>query len=280
MTNTLKKAAIVYCSPNGSTRHVAGVIEENLMAQGMTVSIAELGKSDEDTLIIKELHKEKTCLFIGSPVYVNRALPPVMDFISQLPENTDMPVVPFVTWGCVTSGIALYDMGKALSEKGFRIMGAAKVPALHSMFWHSENPLGQGRPNPEDDAHLRELVNIVLKKLSGTSGQIHFSVLADQPAEIQAQMEKMSLEIAKAHMPPKKIDEKKCTQCQLCVEACPVRAVRMTPYPEFSSHCIFCFNCVKACPENAITTDMGPVEERIRGRAAQLNEQNQTKIFV
>lgn len=277
----LKKAAIVYCSPNGSTRHVAQIIGKELEKAGVIILSVDLGKGDNGFSVINEVENGKIALFIGSPVYVNHPVQPIMRFISKLSKNGVCNAVPFVTWGGVSSGIALYDMGKALTEKGFTLVGAGKVMALHSMMWRSENPLGEGHPNEEDDRIIKELVNRVLKKIAaGSPEAIPLSELAYQSKEVHAEMEKMTLEIAKGHMPKREINKDLCTECGVCAEICPVQAIMLSPYPEFGENCICCFQCVQNCPEEAITTDFTLTEERIRGRAKQFNERPFTQIFI
>lgn len=283
MTKKEKQAVIVYCSPAGTTRHIARVSESKLEEMKIPVSASDLGKRENLSPILSQIQeaKENVCLFIGSPVYVSHAAPPVMKFISELPENTGAYAVPFVTWGGASSGIALYEMGKALKEKGFRLLGAAKVLALHSMMWQSESPLGEGHPDVEDDKIIEELVAGVMKKMSGNSPkEIALSDLAYQPKQVHAEMEKITLAVAKAHMPKRKIAEDLCSKCGVCGEVCPTGAMTFSPFPEFGDTCIFCFNCMRECPEDAIKADLSPIEARIRARAEQLSERPFTKIFL
>jgi len=277
----LKKAAIVYCSPGGSTRHVAQVIEKELEHLGMTVLSADLGKGDDGSSVINEVKNGKICLFVGSPVYSNHPVLPIMRFISDLPENADIRAVPFVTWGGASSGIALHDMGKALTAKGFSLVGAGKILSPHSMMWQCQNPLGEGHPDEEDDRLIRALVNGVLKKMeAGSSEVVSLSDLAYQPEKVHAEMEKMTFAKAKGHMPKKEINEELCTECGVCAEICPVQAIILSPYPKFGENCICCFQCVQNCPEEAIIADLSPVEKLIRGKAKQFHERPFTKIFL
>lgn len=277
----MKKAAIVYCSPNGATRHIAGIIKEELERSGISVLCADLGTGDDISPIMAEAEKGNLCLFTGSPVYANHPVPPVMRFISKLPESDNAWAAPFVTWGAVSSGIALYDMGKALMDKGFALAGAAKTAAVHSMMWRSENPLGQGRPNEEDENMIREFVSQIVKKLtSGTLQPLSLSDLAYQPEPVHREMEKVSLELAKGHMPARSLNADLCTKCLICLEICPVEAITLTPYPQFSDECICCFQCAKNCPEEAIEVDLSQIEGYIRNRAEEMNEQPLTAFFV
>ncbi len=93
-------------------------------------------------------------------------------------------------------------------------------------------------------------------------------------------MEKTSLEVAKAHMPMRAVDEEQCNQCEICAEVCPVDAVTFSPNVVFGERCIYCFNCMRNCPEGAIRADLGEVWQRIEDRAAFFLERPYTKIYV
>jgi len=279
-----KKVWVVYFSPAGSTRHVAGVIEKQFQALGSEVWVLDLGECrDGATEISRQIEESKgsNCLFIGSPVYVSHAVPPVMECIASLTENTGRFAVPFVTWGGACSGISLYEMGKELKNKGFTLLGAAKILAVHSLMWPLENPLGHGHPDSNDDRMVKELVNRIHDKLYSDSPKgIELSDLAYQAQENHKEMEKVSLEAAKADMPRRDIDTELCNQCQICAEVCPMDAVTLTPFPEFGHDCVFCFSCVKQCPERAITVDFSEIWQRIKDRAVFFSEHPHSQIFL
>ena len=117
------------------------------------------------------LRAHDACLFIGSPVYASHAVPAVMDFITSLPAGTGCCSVPFVTWGAVTSGMALSEMAEALAAKGYPAMAAAKIVAEHSLLWQSDNPLGKGRPDADDDRSVRDMVKKVVAAAGCRSAQ-------------------------------------------------------------------------------------------------------------
>jgi ferredoxin/flavodoxin len=279
-----QKVFIVYFSPAGSTRHVAMVIERQFQALGSDVSVSDLGEGNYGAREISRQLEEaqgNSCLFIGSPVYVSHAVPPVMEYITGLTENTGGFAIPFVTWGGVSSGISLFEMGKELLNKGFTLLGAAKILAVHSLMWQLENPLGKGHPDSNDDRMVKNLVNRIHDKLhSDTPKGIKLADLAYQSKENHAEMEKISLEAAKADMPRREIDTELCNQCQICAEVCPMGAVSMTPYPEFGHSCVFCFSCIKKCPEQAIKTDLSEIWQRIKDRAAFFSEHPHSQIFL
>lgn len=279
-----KKVFIVYFSPAGSTSHVAGVIEKQFQALGIDIWVLDLGECRNGAKEISrhiEESKGNSCLFIGSPVYVSHAVPPVMECIAGLTENTGAFAVPFVTWGGACSGISLYEMGKELLNKGFTVLGAAKILAVHSLMWQLENPLGNGHPDSNDDRMVKNLVNCIHHKLhSDTPRGIKLADLAYQSKENHLEMEKVSLEAAKADMPRREIDAELCNQCQICAEVCPMDTVAFTPYPEFGHDCVFCFSCMKQCPEQAIKVDFSEIWQRIKDRAAFFSEHPHSQIFL
>ena len=166
------KIFIAYCSPAGSTRHVATVIEGSLISLGSEVHCLDLGEKGDHNGFIDLIVKAgpNNCLYLGSPVYRDMAVPVVMKFIDSFPNINGCYAVPFVTWGGAFSGIALWQMGRALTEKGFHLAGGAKVLAVHSMMWNYSDPVGQGHPDFTDDELVSTFARDIYNQLS--SGKI------------------------------------------------------------------------------------------------------------
>jgi ferredoxin len=273
---------IAYCSPAGTTRRVARQIEQTLSGLGAEVNILDLGLSGRRGAFMEMVASmdQGDCLFVGAPVYRDVAPPPVMDFIEALPEVREGAAVPFVTWGAVTTGVALWQMGRSLQKKGFALAGAAAVVAEHCMMWQSETASGAGRPDAEDLQKVDGFTREIFDRL-GSRGltSIELAALDYQPAP---HAEEMKQKIEQAWMiVPKTVDEEKCTECGICEEQCPVDAVRLSPKPVFGDACFDCFNCVRLCPEEAIDTPL--TAEKIEAHIAQLKEKYReepvTKVF-
>lgn len=276
-----KNALIVYASPGGSTRHVARAIEDRLKELGGDVAVLDLGRGEDASAVHERLSSAAgdPLLFVGSPVYAGHAVPPIMDFLTKIPENSGVAAFPFVTWGGVSSGVALWEMGKALTAKGYHLAGAAKVLAVHTLMWQEDEPLGEGHPDPEEDEMMRNLAEAVYAKTVGED-DIPLDALDYQPPPVKEEMLKSSLKKSEEKLPNRKVDEDLCTECGICADVCPTDAIAFTPFPEFGPSCILCFNCVRECPEEAIKADMSPVGPRFKARAEQLDERPLTKGFL
>lgn len=277
------KMVIVYSSPAGSTRAVAEIILSELQAAGKETIVVNLDCPEDRNqgAAVADSLRPGDGLWIGSPVYAYHALPAVTDLIQGLPEMPGVFAVPFVTWGAVTSGMALREMSQTLSEKGCRIIGAAKVAAVHSMMWQQETPLADGRPDKIDGVLLRDWAKKLIGKMR--SGKVNDALLSDlnyQPEAAQTVMREMNLAKARAMFPEIAVDADLCTRCGVCAENCPVQAVTLCPYPKIADHCICCFNCVRLCGENAFQIDLSDFGGRLRGMAKANSEYPLTKTFL
>lgn len=274
---------IAYCSPAGSTRRVAGVIKDQLTELGLTPTELDLadraGWAGFRTAFDRA--GRQGLLFLGSPVYGDAAVGPVIKFIDSLPASGSGWAVPFITWGGAFSGLALWQMGRAMLEKGISLAGGVKVMAVHSMMWTDPDPVGAGRPNRDDDLIVREMVRLVAAKFdSAEVAALSLNDLDYHPLEA-GQEAKLKLAEPKRQV-EKPVDADKCTGCGICVENCPTGSVALDPTPVFDDQCIGCCNCVRLCPEGAIDPGrpLDKVAQFIRDRAANHKETPQTAMFV
>jgi len=278
------KDLVAYFSPGGSTRHVAYKITEILTGLGRRAETLDLGSGNHRMKLNTPDHDLcGGCLWIGSPTYALHAVPPVSNFISELPKKDGYYAVPFITYGGVTSGIALYEMGKQLSEKGFTILGAAKVLAVHSLMWLCKNPLGEGHPNDEDDDMVRDLVTAVHEKIMNPRNMTSLlpEKLNYQPMKVQERARKRTVEVAKKSRPPIVVNKEACTQCGECEEICPTQNISLDPHPYFGDKCVACLNCVRYCEPQALTNELLKViDTEIRKRALEYAEPGGSEIFV
>jgi len=274
--------AIAYISPNGATGQVAAAIADELGNTGAAATIADLSNASETRSLRRALQSDdETVLVVGSPVYANVAVPPVMAFIDELPQSPGRWAVPFATYGIACSGIALWQMARALTGKGCRIAGAAKIAALHSMMWRSEQPEGEGRPDADDLSQARLLARTLHARLSsGTTSPLELSALDYQPPELAARF-KQQLDHPWSGI-ARTVDDDLCDECGECAQSCPVDAITLDPTPVFGEACFHCCNCIRLCPNEAIVPEiaLSDLETMIRTRVRSIDEQPRSQIFL
>jgi len=249
----------------------------------MPLTLVDLAREQDIPFILSQLPaaRDNLCLYVGSPVYATQPIPPVMELIKSLPAAERGYAVPFVTWGGVTSGIALYLMGKELQARGYSLLGAAKVVSPHSMMWACDHPRGYGHPDMMEERMIEDLVEIVCAKLKlPDPPALSLSELDYQPADRGDLMNTLGIQAARSRMPEKRLNPDLCTGCGLCVKNCPVNAIELAPLPEFGPSCICCFNCVRLCPEQALAADLTEKIELIKTWAERFYEPEGTRIFT
>ncbi len=277
------KAFIVFCSPAGTTRSIAQTIRSALAQYGYDVATYDLGNNlDEATVVYDIKHAQKDhCLFVGSPVYACHPVPIIARFIAQLPDNAAGVAVPYVTWGGVTSGVALFDMAEMLAQKRYAVIGAAKILAVHSLMWHYQHPLGAGHPDEADEKLVEQLVAAVYHRIMTKHPlPIDRSMLHYLPEHIREPMHSIDINYARQVLPQKVVDKNRCTKCNICKAICPAHAITCDPFPEFNQNCIMCYSCMRLCPESAIEADFSKLEKWLTKRAQEFSEHPPSAIFV
>ncbi|MCL2459709.1 MAG: EFR1 family ferrodoxin [Desulfobulbus sp.] len=279
----MPKHIIAFFSPAGSTRCIANAIHNRLIQKKFDPLLVDLGKKDQSSSEnFTSPLKTPCCLWIGSPVYCDHAVSLVHAFIEQLPVPASRcHAVPFVTWGGVTSGLALLEMAQQLLEKGYIPVGAAKVLSAHSSMWSVAQPLAAGHPDQDDLAQIHVLVDQIVANLERPQALFLALDRLDylSPA-LRADAASKSLAAAKAAMTPLTANEEICLQCGACAEGCPVAAITLNPFPVIDrTTCVLCLQCVRNCPQQAFPFKGEQLAARIAGMAAQSDEDKATRIF-
>jgi ferredoxin len=253
------------------------------LAQGLSEAEAPVALTDLAGAgsLDASLGTEPDCLLIGSPVYFNRAVPPVLAFIEGLPSSEGKWAAPFVTYGKACSGLALWQMASALRTKGYRIAGAMKVQAVHSLMWDSKDPVGGGHPDGEELNQVRDFAEELYRRFrQGALRELDLQALDYHREELRGELQ-AALEKPWPIM-PKAVHGPMCTECGVCADECPVLTITLNPLPEFGDECIDCFNCVRLCPEEAITpeTSLAEIGEMVRRRMLMVDETPLTEAFL
>lgn len=133
-----KKVLVVYFSHTGNTRTIAGYIHDTVKSNLMEIKTADTYTDDYDTLLaqIREEVASEYCpplttkiediasydvVFIGYPIWVETAAPPIRTFLT-IHDLTGKTVVPFCTSG-TSSAEASYRLVRSLCPKSTVLEG-------------------------------------------------------------------------------------------------------------------------------------------------------------
>lgn len=287
------KAFIFYTSPAGSTASIAQLVADTLEALPLCkdgVRLVDLGamkflmEREKIALYLDEITQAggEVLVCAGSPVYVGHALWPVQNLIEYLPASGGW-FLPFTTYGAISSGVALSDMGQAAARRTWKVAGAFSAPAVHSQMWRDRDPLGQGRPSSGET----ELIKAFLKDLGQSIAEgraLEDLQSLDHPdPRVRKDFSAMHLgkAVEKGFMADRVIiteGEKACTLCGTCARVCPLGAVEYGEVPLFTDRCVYCFDCVRLCPTDSMLVDMEPQHEKLRKKLEYRNEDPQLRF--
>ena len=135
------KVVFIVFSPSGHTLIAAQKFMQLLEDNGISCHMINITKNDkylQDLTIRKTLLNdlgEHHLLIPCAPVYAGHCEQNMLRTIRALPreKKKQIPAIPLVTYGGVHSSVALEEMGKALSDRGYIPIMGVKIAAEHTL---------------------------------------------------------------------------------------------------------------------------------------------------
>lgn len=269
--------ALLSFSPTGNTYKVSRMIEQKLIEKKVKVQFIDLTGNLElfPTRNFKKFLEQNIekhdLLCIGGPVYADRMQYNILDIIKNLPKTSNKwseIASVFVTYGGVSSGIALQDAARYLIKRKRVLVAGMKIDSAHSFNGLLSIKINEGKPNNEvlpiiDDfceriAHLR---NTYHGEIRDVSKSFAYHPLKNRIFTKIIYNERF---IHKFVYPKIKFDSSKCQKCNSCINHCPVQCIEMSKdSPKLKKgglSCIHCGLCAEVCPQNAITFNIQKFE--------------------
>ena len=266
------RVLIIVFSPAGSTLKIAKELEERLIAANNQVQL--LNVTANSTMFrdgkFRETLEEKVeahdLICIGSPVYEKH----IEWYVKKIYKNLPKPdskwgalAIPFVTYGGVSSGIALPEAVKMLKKSGRTPIAAMKIEGSHIVSKKLTARVNEGMPGVEALPFVSELVARICEAETNHGHVKDFS----KQLNYHNKKEKMVCGIMKESLlhkykyPAFTVVSDKCIKCGKCIEVCPVQRIELEndvpKMPGKDKMCIHCFSCTGVCPAEAITFEKG-----------------------
>lgn len=199
------------------------------------------------------------------------AINPIKNFIRKLPpfieKNKEFPkVFFFITYGGVSSGIALLKMANLLHLKGYSILGALKLTAPH--FYE----VNEDFPNKSSIPIINEYVKVLKKRIQQNVPWEEMKEKLDYQLYYVKISRIFSRVLGKYRVPKIYLDKEKCNKCKLCGKSCPVKAITFDPFPIRNENCIHCYNCVNVCPTKAMHADLEKMKKTVQTNKKKVKE--------
>lgn len=257
---------IYFVSPNGTTRLLLRRLSR-AFPLGTTLDLRDLARNPA-------IDPEVDLIGLAGPVYHLRE-PSVLGRFArdELPKYPGRPpVFLLVTYCGISTGFALKNLGRAVVDAGFPLLGAGKFLGPHH--W-GDGPLDY--PGPEVSALLdtfaQGLVERVISKWVWTGWELELSY---QTKLIRILSPLMPI-LGRLRSQRLTLNQGNCTHCGRCVKQCPSHALTLDSRLSLDRRltldrrlklnrrlCIHCYHCAGICPSGGITTNFASIKKNIR----------------
>ena len=283
--------AMIVFSTSGNTLRVANMLGDEFVSNGVNVQVLELSKRDvfSDGLPLKSYLREHVeahdVLCIGSPVYNGHLQYHVKNILRSLPEPDGVwgrLAMPFVTWGGVDSGVALYEAAGFIKNSGRIPIAGMAINAEHQLTRSFSKVLNQGLPADEALPFVKAVAEKVMTAVQKEPYALTDIMKEIKPRKIPEQLKaaftKNEKLIQRLFFPDPELDRDLCTGCGTCIANCPVQRLSMSDTGPVAragaAPCIHCGECFRWCPSGAMSCSKLKWFEPVLKRMAQKHPRN------
>ena len=237
-----RPVTIAYFSPTQGTRQAA-----EILAEGLTQNPVYLDLTRRKFRKQVKHFTQKELLVAAAPVYGGQ-LPQIPDELFTNLRGDHTPCVLMAAYGNRHYDDTLAQMKQILTERGFVCIGAIApvIPHIYS------EKLGSGRPDQKDREIFRKFAVLIKKRIQEAETQGFREILVPGNPKPEPKLMKSV---------KKEFEREQCTNCQACVQKCPVNAISRETLEIAEETCINCMRCAKTCPTGARSFDAGEVRQ-------------------
>lgn len=265
----MPKALIHFFSATGNSQLAAKVVGEGLGSAGWDVAIKDIRTMDSPP----EPAELSANDFLGFvfPIYAFRAAIPMERYIQALPR-AEKPTPVFLV-----ATFAGY-LDRALMRLQDLLLPLNYIPVITRTLvcedsWTAVRSPGwiydKGKPDHAAIAELGEFSAKVLPDAWNRHREQPKPAVSWVPINpITAIAAMFPIAIWKGAQFPIFVRKSLCNRCGACVRQCPMKRLRLDPYPVARGNCVGCYGCINVCPKDAINTWFTHGKIRYRGPEA------------
>lgn len=235
----------MYFSPTGTTEKIVSSIADNL-AKKFEKKVITHNFTKKSVREVEYSFEKGDLVIIGVPTYAGRVPNVLLNFLTQNIHGNGAFVLPVVLFGNRNYDEALTELMMIMSRNNFTNVGSGAFVGEHSF----SRILGANRPDAEDISLAKQLSDKVYDRLCDEITQNVIEIDENykiKPYYTPRDRHENAINILK--VTPKTNDN--CTDCKICVYACPMGSISFENPSKLVGICIKCGACEKKCPQNA-----------------------------
>jgi len=273
----IKSVSCLSFSPTGTTRAIIENIAQGMQAEQIKMmDCTNRSQREGDSFVFNN-----DMVILATPVYYGRVPEEVVPFLKTL-NGQNTPVVLAVVYGNREYEDALIELHDISVAQGFIPVAGGAFIAEHS-YSIASRPIAHGRPDFDDIKKAQTFGSKIkekLKTLDSLENIEKISVPGNIPY-IEPKNLHMIKQVRNTLSFTPETDADKCTQCNLCVEVCPTKAIDPENVSKIDKwQCMICFACIKNCPSEAKQMTDPHFNEAIQQLQMSCQERKEPEIYI
>jgi len=248
-------------SQTGNTKKLAEAISGVFSDRGHDSEVRPIPKSHPENA------READVIGVGTPVHYWTLPLPVDRWLDRLPQGEGKPAYAFTTYGHVYGGNTLYELARALSDKGYRLVGGVQAPAEHNYptLQRKSPEFGKGTPGRETISRVREYAGTIVEKAEKEDAEVPVGAFHNRRSLLNLLDSLVPMSSKIGSMPDILFERESCVGCGTCTRLCPLSAIQIVGGRALrGKECIKCWQCVEHCEGKALKVEYEGGERVIR----------------
>lgn len=186
----------------------------------------------------------KDVVIVGVPVYAGRVPNILLNYLNTI-KSDGASAIALVLYGNRNYDDALMELKNILKANGFNVIAGGAFIGEHSF----SKTLAKNRPDEMDLENAADFAKEIFVKLSSNNTKEASVPGSENYRPYYRPKDREGNFVDFRKITPK--TNNSCTNCKLCVSACPIGSIDYDDVSKLNNICIKCGACIKICPVNA-----------------------------